>query len=667
MTRLYDLDIPVLRKGGIHIKKKNRGKFTESAKRAGMGVQEYARHVLANKDKYSSTLVKRANFARNAKKFKHENGGILKAQNPSGTLPDLIERINKKSKANFVKRLLDPNRKSIQNWVNPLSISTHKLGWATEDTKQGAFVYPEVQEINGELIDFTHPSHRRSEGINSAIERRDTVRMTPEQAKWFTENYKQYYPGFKDGGILKAQEGTGNLYAPQPLSPLDIALNQAKIMSKTKEKQSQPQQQQQHLPSGVKEVIGPDGQKIAIRTEQPLVPLEQSIAEWLPGTGDIAEADYIANDIKNGNLGSAALGAGLAVLPGGIANWFRKRIPNNYSAHFNDFLKKRGLSDNFTVEDIEEYIKTLDPNNPSEQAIIRNWNNRKSYFLTDDTYHKALTPQQIAEEFPKMAVISEPYSNEVQKELVSRYYKEQKFPRLVKNFERSGMKIEDGDLKYLEDLYSKPFDYIPATTDYMPPGYGGFYDSIMEKVVVPENSNIFTLSHEAYHGLRYKLFEILKRYYESVPILPEGLTQEGLNHIYDSMYARQFLPHEINLIEPLGMSKKYSKDKVPILEISAPVGGELPLKKWLEFYNTHGRYPSPIELDDFVDRTLTMPQARSIGYGRQIGTKALEKGIPDHRLLEYYKNAAKYLGAGAGAFAVSKQLNSNNQENGPIN
>lgn len=44
--------------GKIHIKKKNRGKFTAAAKRAGMGVQEYARHVLANKDRYSSTLVK---------------------------------------------------------------------------------------------------------------------------------------------------------------------------------------------------------------------------------------------------------------------------------------------------------------------------------------------------------------------------------------------------------------------------------------------------------------------------------------------------------------------------------------------------------------------------------------------------------------------------------
>ena len=45
--------------GAIHIKKSNRGKFTASAERAGMGVQEFARHVLANKDDYSSTLVKK--------------------------------------------------------------------------------------------------------------------------------------------------------------------------------------------------------------------------------------------------------------------------------------------------------------------------------------------------------------------------------------------------------------------------------------------------------------------------------------------------------------------------------------------------------------------------------------------------------------------------------
>lgn len=71
--------------GAIHIKKKNRGKFTASAKRAGMGVQEYARHVLANKDRYSSTLVKRANFARNAAGWKHALGGYMMENNTIDT------------------------------------------------------------------------------------------------------------------------------------------------------------------------------------------------------------------------------------------------------------------------------------------------------------------------------------------------------------------------------------------------------------------------------------------------------------------------------------------------------------------------------------------------------------------------------------------------------
>ena len=64
--------------GNIHIKPENRGKFTEAANRAGMEVQEYARHVLANKDNYSPTLVKRANFVRNAASWKHAEGGSTK-------------------------------------------------------------------------------------------------------------------------------------------------------------------------------------------------------------------------------------------------------------------------------------------------------------------------------------------------------------------------------------------------------------------------------------------------------------------------------------------------------------------------------------------------------------------------------------------------------------
>lgn len=53
----------------IFIKKKNRGKFTKSAKKAGKGVQEHARDVLSDPNA-SPTQKKRANFARNAAKWK---------------------------------------------------------------------------------------------------------------------------------------------------------------------------------------------------------------------------------------------------------------------------------------------------------------------------------------------------------------------------------------------------------------------------------------------------------------------------------------------------------------------------------------------------------------------------------------------------------------------
>lgn len=60
--------------GGIHIDPKNKGKFTAAAKRRGMGVQEFANKVMANKEDYSPLLVKRANFAKNAAKW--EDGGM---------------------------------------------------------------------------------------------------------------------------------------------------------------------------------------------------------------------------------------------------------------------------------------------------------------------------------------------------------------------------------------------------------------------------------------------------------------------------------------------------------------------------------------------------------------------------------------------------------------
>ena len=59
------------REGGIHIAPSKRGTFTAAATKHGMGVQEFAARVLRNKEDYSPSLVKKANFARNASKWNH--------------------------------------------------------------------------------------------------------------------------------------------------------------------------------------------------------------------------------------------------------------------------------------------------------------------------------------------------------------------------------------------------------------------------------------------------------------------------------------------------------------------------------------------------------------------------------------------------------------------
>lgn len=66
---IIDNELEIFKSGGkIHIKKKNRGKFTASAKRAGQSVQEHARSVL-NDPNATPLQKKRANFARNAAKW----------------------------------------------------------------------------------------------------------------------------------------------------------------------------------------------------------------------------------------------------------------------------------------------------------------------------------------------------------------------------------------------------------------------------------------------------------------------------------------------------------------------------------------------------------------------------------------------------------------------
>ena len=142
---------------------------------------------------------------------------VVTADDP---IKKLVEDVNARSNADFVNRAKDPNRTWIQDWENKNKIATHKLSWAEDNGK--VIVFPEVQNINGKLHDFTNPkyNHGKWDALDSAIERGDTLQMTPEQAKMYTENYKKYYPKGKtfDAGrpIPKYDDGTDNkTYLPE--------------------------------------------------------------------------------------------------------------------------------------------------------------------------------------------------------------------------------------------------------------------------------------------------------------------------------------------------------------------------------------------------------------------------------------------------------------------
>ena len=82
MEDLEVFGIPYLAKGsGIHIKKENRGKFTETKKRTGKTTEEltHSKNPLTRK---------RAIFAQNAKKWKHEDGGEVHKPNSHRSILD---------------------------------------------------------------------------------------------------------------------------------------------------------------------------------------------------------------------------------------------------------------------------------------------------------------------------------------------------------------------------------------------------------------------------------------------------------------------------------------------------------------------------------------------------------------------------------------------------
>ena len=139
---------------------------------------------------------------------------------------EVLDLVNN-SKADFVSRLIDENRVTIPDWNNKDDIATHKLSYARDGDRW--IIYPNVQNIDGKLYDFSDPKYGLDKGrqaLDSALYSGDYVEVPSEaDAMWFTESYKRYYPGFNkyDGKTEKSQKmvrlSKDDYLVPEELNP----------------------------------------------------------------------------------------------------------------------------------------------------------------------------------------------------------------------------------------------------------------------------------------------------------------------------------------------------------------------------------------------------------------------------------------------------------------
>lgn len=126
--------------GTITINSKNTDKFTKSASNAGMSVQDFASYILSNTDKYSPLQIKRANFARNAARWKHASGGEVET-------PSINDKLNipVEVEGNEVGEL--PNGQMMQ-----FNGPSHENGGIPVSLPEGTGIYSDRVSIDGKTM-----------------------------------------------------------------------------------------------------------------------------------------------------------------------------------------------------------------------------------------------------------------------------------------------------------------------------------------------------------------------------------------------------------------------------------------------------------------------------------------------------------------------------------
>ena len=202
--------------GSINIKPSKRGTFTAEATKRGKSVQAFASQVLANKENYTPAMVKKANFARNASKWKHKDGGRIdfstyKPVFNRSFIPENMEQLQD----SLINREFGPSQRAAL-----LSSVLHESGGKT-NAKSGQF--------RG-IAQWSKERHPNTEDLGEQIHYLIESSLDPNSPNW------------SDGGdgapyIQRAIDGYNAFWNPN-IGPYNATMYYNKGYIRPKEKQA---------------------------------------------------------------------------------------------------------------------------------------------------------------------------------------------------------------------------------------------------------------------------------------------------------------------------------------------------------------------------------------------------------------------------------------------
>lgn len=390
----------------------------------------------------------------------------IKAQNPDTTYLDIksqfdsipgyedggkriVDYVNSNN-VNFVNRLKNPFRQTINDWetqyinkyvpnVNDKfelvynSKATHKLSaWEGEEGR--GLIVPNVQEINGKLVDFTRPPYNNREALRQAFKTGDFVETdTYNDAEWYTQNYKKYYPSFEDGG-------------KKVTPPKELGLTPG-----TPEYYKRQQQI-----SGKASTVQPEA--------------------YITPAGYVKDAINFVEDLSNGDYTGAAVDAALNIIPWGVGKTLKK------------FKSKVGRLIEGTDEyATSSYAEPFTPTITKPTKVKRTPSGERNYNPAKPPKDIEAQAAMLQDTWYREAVNKNQYSNEILRSVDQALYPDENTRKLVREIDKAY------NTNYEKAYSDIAYKEITGRKDYV--SYGSMGDNIYGKANMKNIQDGFTSSN----------------------------------------------------------------------------------------------------------------------------------------------------------------------------